>query len=104
MLEGSSTDEKIVEEIRLMAEGKKVIVCLDSDHSHDHVLRELKLYAPLVNVGSYCVVFDTIVEDMPEGSFPDRPRDKGNNPRTAVYEFLKSNDNFEIDRDIENKF
>lgn len=103
MIEGSSIDESIVEKLRKIAEGKKVLVCLDSNHTHEHVLRELELYAPLVSVGSYCVVFDTIVEDMPTGSFPDRPWDKGNNPKTAVYEFLKKNDNFEIDKNIENK-
>lgn len=103
MIEGSSIDESIVEKLRKIAEGKKVLVCLDSNHTHEHVLRELELYAPLVSVGSYCVVFDTIVEDMPTGSFPDRPWDKGNNPKTAVYEFLKKNDNFEIDKSIENK-
>ncbi|MFA0823884.1 MAG: cephalosporin hydroxylase family protein [Methanomethylovorans sp.] len=103
MIEGSSIHEAIVEKLRMVAEGKKVLVCLDSNHTHEHVLRELELYAPLVSVGSYCVVFDTIVEDMPTGSYPDRPWDKGNNPKTAVYEFLKKNDNFEIDKNIENK-
>lgn len=103
MIEGSSTEEKIVEEVRRLAEGKKVLVCLDSNHTHEHVLRELELYAPLVSVRSYCVVFDTIIEDMPAGSFSDRPWDKGKNPKTAVYEFLKNNDHFEIDREIENK-
>ena len=103
MIEGSSTEEKIVEEVRRLAEGKKVLVCLDSNHTHEHVLRELELYAPLVSVGNYCVVFDTIIEDMPADSFSDRPWDKGNNPKTAVYEFLKNNDNFEIDKNIENK-
>lgn len=103
MIEGSSIDESIVEKLRKIAEGKKVVVCLDSNHTHEHVLRELELYAPLVSIGSYCVVFDTIVEDMPAGSYPDRPWDKGNNPKTAVYEFLKKNDHFEIDKNIENK-
>ncbi len=103
MIEGSSTEEEIVEKVRRMAEGKKVLVCLDSNHTHEHVLRELELYAPLVSVGSYCIVFDTIIEDMPAGSFPDRPWDKGNNPKTAVHKFLKSNGNFEIDKDIESK-
>lgn len=103
MIEGSSIDEAIVEKLLKIAEGKKVLVCLDSNHTHEHVLRELELYAPLVSVGSYCVVFDTIVEDMPAGSYPDRPWDKGNNPKTAVYEFLKKNDHFEIDKNIENK-
>lgn len=103
MIEGSSIDESIIEKLRKITEGKKVLVCLDSNHTHEHVLRELELYAPLVSVGSYCVVFDTIVEDMPTGSYPDRPWDKGNNPKTAVYEFLKKNDHFEIDKNIENK-
>ncbi|AKB38766.1 Cephalosporin hydroxylase [Methanosarcina siciliae C2J] len=103
MIEGSSTDKKTAEEVYRLAEEKKVLVCLDSNHTHKHVLRELELYAPLVSVGSYCVVFDTIVEDMPAGSFPERPWDVGNNPKTAVYEFLKSNENFEIEKDIEYK-
>jgi cephalosporin hydroxylase len=103
MIEGSSTEKEIVEDVRRIAEGKKVLVCLDSNHTHEHVLRELELYTPLVSIGSYCVVFDTIIEDMPAGSFPDRPWDRGNNSKTAVHEFLKSNDNFKIDRDIENK-
>jgi cephalosporin hydroxylase len=67
------------------------------------VLRELELYTPLVSIGSYCVVFDTIIEDMPEGSFSDRPWDKGNNPKTAVHKFLEINDQFEINKNIENK-
>jgi len=103
MIEGSSTEEEIVKEVRRMAEGKKVLVCLDSNHTHEHVLNELELYAPLVSVGSYCVVFDTIIEDMPTDSFLDRPWGRGNNPKTAVYEFLKNNDYFEIDKNIENK-
>jgi cephalosporin hydroxylase len=72
-------------------------------HTHDHVLAELEAYAPLVTVGSYCVVFDTIIEDMPDGSFPDRPWGKGNNPKTAVEEFLESHLEFEIDKSIQNK-
>ena len=79
------------------------MVILDSNHTHDHVLSELKAYASLVSIGSYCCVFDTLIEDMPEGSFPNRPWNKGNNPKTAVWEFLKQNDNFVIDKDIENK-
>ena len=103
MIEGSSTSQEIIEKLCRIADRKKVLVCLDSNHTHEHVLRELELYTPLVSVGSYCVVFDTIIEDMPADSFPDRPWDKGNNPKTAVYEFLNSNDHFEIDREIENK-
>jgi cephalosporin hydroxylase len=104
MIEGSSIDEEIVKRVYDFARGKKkVLVALDSNHTHAHVLRELQLYSPLVAKGSYLVVFDTIVEDMPDGFWPDRPVNKFNNPKTAVREFLKTNDRFIIDKDIENK-
>ena len=77
------------------------MVFLDSNHTHDHVMQELELYAPLVTKGSYLVVFDTGIEDMPEGTYADRSWGKGNNPKTAVHEFLKNNDRFEIDRELE---
>lgn len=104
LLEGSSIDESVIYKVYEFAKcAKKVLVCLDSNHTHSHVLAELKAYAKLVSVNSYCVVFDTGIEDMPKGSFPDRPWDKDNNPKTAVWEFLKENNNFEIDESIENK-
>ncbi len=104
LLEGSSISEDIAARVQLLAEGKKrVMVFLDSNHAHDHVLRELELYSPLVTKGSYLVVFDTVVEDLPANSFPDRPWDKGSNPKTAVWEFLKNNSRFVIDKDIDNK-
>lgn len=103
MLQGSAIDEELVAEVARRAKGKETImVCLDSNHTHDHVLRELELYAPFVTLGSYCVVFDTIVEDMPKGAY-ERPWDVGNNPKTAVWEYLKNNDQFEIDHSIDNK-
>jgi len=103
MIQGSAIDEELVAEVARRAEGKETImVCLDSNHTHDHVLRELELYAPFVTVGSYCVVFDTIVEDMPKGAY-ERPWDVGNNPKTAVWEYLQTNDQFEIDHSIDNK-
>lgn len=76
---------------------------LDSMHTHEYVLAELEAYAPLVSPGSYCVVFDTIIEDLPAGSYPDRPWDVGNNPKTAVHEYLSRNHDFEIDKDMEAK-
>lgn len=103
MLEGSSIAPEIVEQVRKAAEGQRTLVVLDSNHTHDHVLAELKVYAPLVSVGSYCVVMDTVVEDMPEDFFPDRPWGKGNNPKTAVWEFLKTHPEFEIDKRVEHK-
>lgn len=104
LIEGSSVADDTVAKVRKAAEGyKRVIVCLDSMHTHDHVLAELKAYAPMTTVGSYCVVFDTFVEDMPPGYFKDRPWDVGNNPKTAVWEYLKGAKNFEIDRDMEAK-
>lgn len=104
MIEGSSIAPNVIEQVRDVARCKeRVLVCLDSNHTHDHVFAELGAYAPLVTVGSYCVVFDTLVEDLPEDSFPDRPWGKGNNPKTAVWEYLKSHSEFEIDKTIEHK-
>ncbi|PSB00899.1 cephalosporin hydroxylase family protein [Merismopedia glauca] len=104
MIEGSSIDEKVAAAVYEFAKGKqRILVTLDSNHTHDHVLRELELYSPLVTKGSYLVVFDTAVEDLPDDFFPDRPWGKGNNPKTAVWEFLKTNERFEIDRSIESK-
>jgi hypothetical protein len=104
LIEGSSIDPTIIKRVRSYADGvERVLVSLDSNHTHEHVLAELDAYADLVSVGSYCIVFDTVVEDMPAGSFPDRPWEVGNNPKTAVHEWLKSHPKFEIDKDIDNK-
>lgn len=107
MIQGSSVDPNIVEQVRgrvaQFGPDRRVMVCLDSNHTHAHVLAELLAFAHLTTVGSYCIVFDTVVEDMPEGSFPNRPWGKGDNPKTAVCEFLKSTDEFEIDKSIDHK-
>ena len=105
MISGSSIDETTIEEVKKYAESKKkILVSLDSNHTHDHVLKELELYSPLVSPGSYIVVFDTIVEDLPEGYFSQsRPWGIGNNPKTAVQEFLQKNRQFVIDEMIDNK-
>jgi cephalosporin hydroxylase len=104
MIQGSSIAADIISQVHEIAKNyNKILVCLDSNHTHDHVLAELEAYAPLTSSGSYCVVFDTIVEDMPDDMFPDRPWGKGNNPKTAVWEYLKTHSEFEIDKQIENK-
>ncbi len=104
MLQGSSIADDIVSQVRAFsAPFQRVLVCLDSNHTHDHVLAELEAYSPLVTAGSYCVVFDTIVEDLPRDMYPDRPWNKGANPKTAVWEFLKSHPEFEIDRTMQDK-
>lgn len=104
MLEGSSIAPDIIEQVQAMAgKYRRVMVFLDSMHTHDHVLAELKAYAPLVSRDSYCVAFDTIIEDLPARSYPDRPWDVGNNPKTAVREFLAHNDDFVVDEDLEAK-
>lgn len=103
MIQGSAIDLQIIEQIKTHIQpGMTVMVSLDSNHTHEHVLEELKLYSPFVTKGSYCVVFDTIVEDMPKAMY-DRPWDVGNNPKTAVWEFLKTTSDFEIDTHIDNK-
>lgn len=104
MIQGSSVANEVVEEVRTIASGyDRVMVCLDSNHTHDHVLAELEAYAPLVSVGSYCVVFDTIVEDLPSDTYPDRPWGPGDNPKTAVRKYLQNHPEFEISEDIQNK-
>lgn len=116
MIEGSSIAKETVKKVSDATDGvSRVMVCLDSNHTHDHVLAELDAYAPLVSKGSYCIVYDTLVEDLPADMFPDRPWGPGNNPKTAVHawlEKLKKNEmmaadggtmQFEIDRKIEEK-
>ena len=104
MIQGSSIAPDTVAQVHaIAADHSRVLVCLDSNHTHDHVLAELEAYAPLVSAGSYCVVFDTIIEDMPGSMFPDRPWGPGNNPKTAVWEYLKTHPEFEIDQSIPHK-
>ena len=103
LIQGSSIEADTILQVHEMARGKRVVVVLDSNHTHEHVLAELRAYAPLVCEGGYCVVMDTIVEHMPESMFPDRPWGPGNNPMTAVQAYLKENDHFRIDDDIDAK-
>ncbi|MCD6321486.1 MAG: cephalosporin hydroxylase family protein [Clostridiales bacterium] len=104
MIEGSSIDTTVINQVKSFARNyDKVMLFLDSHHTHEHVLAELNAYAGLVSRGSYCVVFDTGIEDLPAGSCPDRPWGKGNNPKTAVWEFLKTHPEFEIDQHIMEK-
>ena len=104
MFEGSSINDEIISKIREFAKDKKrILVLLDSNHTHDHVLAELRAYAPLVSIGSYCIVGDTGIEDTPDEAFNDRNWGKGNNPKTAVWEYLKENSNFLIDKYFDSK-
>lgn len=104
MIEGSSVAPDVIQSVHNEAKKyKRVLVCLDSNHTHEHVLAELNAYGALVSKDSYCVVFDTIVEDMPANAFPDRPWGIGDNPKTAVLEYLKNHSEFKIDKNIQNK-
>ena len=104
MIQGSSIDPLIIEQVREVAQKhSKILICLDSNHTHEHVLMELKAYAPLTSIGSYCVVFDSVIQDMPDDMFLDRAWGRGNNPKTAVWEYLKSHSGFEIDQSIHDK-
>jgi len=104
LIQGSSIDPQTIEKVKRAVSGRaNVMVVLDSNHTHEHVYKELKLYAPLVNVGNYIIVQDTTVEYLPEGFFKDRDWGKGNNPSTAVSVFLKENSNFIIDKEIDDK-
>lgn len=104
MIQGSSIARDIIDQVHEYAKDyKRILISLDSNHTHEHVLAELEAYASLTSVGSYCVVFDTVVEDMPAALAPDRPWGPGNNPKTAVWEYLKTHNEFEIDKSIQNK-
>ncbi len=104
MIEGSSISTDVINQVREFAKDyRRILICLDSNHTHDHVLAELEAYAQLTSVDSYCVVFDTVVEDMPASMFPDRPWAPGNNPKTAVWQYLKNHPQFVIDKNIEHK-
>jgi cephalosporin hydroxylase len=103
LIEGSSVADDVVQQVKEIAKNKKkIMVCLDSNHTHDHVLAELRAYANLTSVGSYCVVFDTVVEDLKK-DWEARSWGVGNNPKTAVWEFLKENSDFEINSEIDHK-
>lgn len=104
MIQGSSIAPEVIAQAHKIAKDyERVLICLDSNHTHDHVMAELRAYAPLTSKESYCVVFDTIIEDLPDETFPDRSWGKGNNPKTAVWEFLKEHPEFEIDEQIDHK-
>jgi cephalosporin hydroxylase len=104
MIQGSSIDTDVVKRVvEYASHYDRVLVSLDSNHTHAHVLAELEAYAPLTSVGSYCVVFDTVVEDLPADFFPDRPWGPGDNPKTAVREFLEDHKEFAVDYAVDNK-
>jgi cephalosporin hydroxylase len=104
MIQGSSIDTDIARAVHVQCSGRKrIMVVLDSNHTHDHVLQELLLYSPLTTKESYLVVFDTIIEDLAANYFADRPWEKGNNPKTAINTFLKTTDRFIIDANLESK-
>lgn len=104
MIQGSSVDDGVADQVRRFAAGyKRPLVALDSNHTHEHVLREMQLYSPMVQAGSYLVVFDTSIEDQPMTDYPGRPWSKVSNPKTAVREFLATNDRFVIDEAVDDK-
>lgn len=104
LIEGSSIDERVVRSVcDAIGSGHRVLVVLDSNHTHEHVLKELEAYSPLVKSGSYVVVFDTVIADLPADCIGNRPWTRDRNPKTAVHEFLSMNDRFEIDEAITNR-
>jgi cephalosporin hydroxylase len=90
LIQGSSLENTIVADVyEITKKYRRTMVCLDSNHTHEHVLAELEAYAPLTSPGSYCCVFDTVIEDLPSDIYSDRPWDRDNNPKTAVREYLR---------------
>jgi cephalosporin hydroxylase len=104
LIEGSSIAPEIIRKVHELSKGyKRIMIFLDSNHTHNHVLAEMEAYAPLVSSGSYCVVFDSVIEDLPASVSPDRPWGPGNSPKSALYKYLETNSDFMIDKDIQNK-
>lgn len=103
LLEGSSIDPAIVAQVHALAAGHDVLVCLDANHAHAHVLEELRRYAPLVGKGGYIVVFDTSIATIAAGGYPGRPWGPGDNPLTAVQAFLAEDRRFVVDQGIEDQ-
>jgi cephalosporin hydroxylase len=104
MIQGSSIASDVIAQVRdVAARHRRVMVCLDSNHTHDHVLAELEAYAPMVSLDSYCIVFDTVVEYLPAAVIVDRPWGPGNNPKTAVLKYLENRSEFVIDKSIDHK-
>ncbi|CAM8431154.1 CmcI Cephalosporin hydroxylase [Candidatus Methylopumilus universalis] len=104
MIQGSSIAPEIIAQVYQRAKGNAcILLFLDSNHTHDHVLAELKAYGNLVTIGSYCVVFDTVIDDIPVNIHKDRPWGPGNSPKSAVHEYLKSHSEFKIDKEIDDK-
>ncbi len=104
LYQGSSIDPATLEKVKSAAKGKsKIMIILDSNHTHEHVAKELEMYSPLVSKDCYLVVFDTVVEDLPDEAFANRPWGHGDNPKTAVHEFIKKTDRFVIDTEMDNK-
>lgn len=104
LIEGSSIDPNIVAQVlALLSDDMRVMVCLDSNHTHAHVMAELEAYAPLVSAGLYCVVMDTFIEDAPVDFIEDRPWNKGDNPRTAVDAWLTGHPEFAVDHELHDK-
>ena len=104
LIEGSSIATEIISKVYDLSKGyKRIMVFLDSNHTHDHVYSEMEAYAPLVSSGSYCVVFDSVIEDLPDSESTDRPWGPGNSPKSALYKYLNTNSDFSIDKNIQNK-
>lgn len=104
MIEGSSVNPDVVADVRSrVGNARRVLVSLDSNHTYEHVLAELEAYGPMVTPGSYCVVFDTVIEDLPGEAYPDRPWGPGDNPKIAVWKYLEKHPEFEIDTAIDSK-
>ena len=104
MIEASSVDLKTFEKVKKISQDySNILVILDSNHTDEHVLKELNLYGSLVSQNSYCIVFDTVIEKMDDAFSKDRPWSKKNSPKSAIEKFLKANESFEIDHSIDDR-
>jgi len=104
LIEGSSIAAETLGQVKALLGGsRKVLVILDSYHTHEHVLNELRSYAPFIEKGQYLICGDTVVERIPAQLHRSRPWGPGNNPATAVKEFLSQTNRFVVDEKIDQR-
>ncbi len=107
LIEGPSTSVEVMDKVRAeIPAGAKVMVILDSDHSRDHVLDELRHYGPLVTAGQYLVVADTLLGRIRPDQTPKKRSavwEPGNEPLTAARTYLTETDRFEVDEIVNGK-
>lgn len=103
LIEGSSIEDKVVDQVKkIVSQHKRIMVVLDSNHTHEHVLSELEIYSKFVTKDCFLLVLDTVIDDL--NIDPDRPWGPGSSPKSGVKEYmLKISGDFINEQSYENR-